>query len=366
MKTFKRFERPIFLIFFGILIWGNGYRVQAQSFSDVDSGNLHFDAIEFSKSDGIITGYSDGTFKPNQDINRAEFIKVIISHIYKGRENFIDMCPGASGYYTDVSRDAWYGHFLCRATDDHIVGGYPDKTFRPNESVNFAEAAKIISEATMHIVDPSTFQGGDGFYVYDGRTSPIQSNGPWYEKYVSWLAQYKAIPLDITSFDQKLTRGQVIEILYRLIKRISKDSQTYDSIGNISGFSPVDVCGDPPTPGTKLDTKALTFPIKQDYLSLGYLGEIFTAAECGGNRLEEFRIEAKKHSLEFFTIFLKDPATDEMSEWFERNEFKSLGNDSKKWVNEWPGIDQLFELRKYAALIRDNSCNSCYRTMPQY
>jgi hypothetical protein len=253
--------------------------INAAVFTDVNSSNEHIDAITFAQKEGIVGGYPDGTFRPNATINRAEFVKMLIGYIYKDQQTMLDMCRGVSGSFSDVPRDAWYGHYLCRATDDHIVGGYPDKTFHPDQPITFAEASKMIAEGMTRIVQTSEYNGD----TYNGFHFPQKTSGTWYEGYINWLADYKAIPTDIQKFDQQMSRGQVAEVFYRLVNKLSKESQTYDSIGNISWFSKTNVCTDPPTRGPLVSSSALVFPVKKEFLLLGYLGELFTAEDCGSS-----------------------------------------------------------------------------------
>lgn len=52
--------------------------VKSENFSDVDSNHVNWKAISFLKENAIIQGYSDGTFKPSAKINRAEFLKIVM------------------------------------------------------------------------------------------------------------------------------------------------------------------------------------------------------------------------------------------------------------------------------------------------
>lgn len=93
-------------------------------------------AIKDFISKGHIGGYEDGSFKPNGEITRAEFIKIVNS-VYgfgeKGAENF-----------TDVNPNNWFYDGVCIAMKAGYVNGYEDGTFRPNGKITRQEAAKII------------------------------------------------------------------------------------------------------------------------------------------------------------------------------------------------------------------------------
>jgi hypothetical protein len=61
-----------------LMIMGNFTNAYA-FFSDVSSGHVNYDAIKYVQDNGIVSGYQDGTFKPDKTINRAEFTKIIVA-----------------------------------------------------------------------------------------------------------------------------------------------------------------------------------------------------------------------------------------------------------------------------------------------
>lgn len=89
---------------------------------------------------GIIEGYYDDTFRPNQNINRAEALKIVL----EAAGIDVSSSPGVMTY-TDVEYKAWYGDYVSYATHYEIVSGYGDYTFRPSNSITRAEASKIVN-----------------------------------------------------------------------------------------------------------------------------------------------------------------------------------------------------------------------------
>jgi protein-disulfide isomerase len=186
------------------------------SFSDVPSNHENRDAIFWLAENGWIQGYEDGTFRPSQTINRAEFVKILseiikdsdLSHIQK---NSLCSQPEYVQYVlTDVDMHSWYWPFVCFAIEREIVTGYPDKTFKPSYEINFAEAAKVIVE---------------GLQI--GQYDPRQ-NEPWYITYVRSLSYKKAIPMSIQSAEQFITRSEMAEIVYRAMQENNKQSRTVE------------------------------------------------------------------------------------------------------------------------------------------
>lgn len=192
------------------------------AFRDVPPNHANADAIAYVQSQGIVNGYADGTFHADAPINRAEFTKIVT--LYKFGQQMIDMC-GSRMQFTDLAFDAWYVKYICRAKDGGLISGYPDGTFRPEQNINFAEAAKIIARTDI-------FNAGDPVL-------PKDLGGPWYDIYLSYLSYYSEIPLSISSVDHTLTRGEMAEIIYRLRNKdhLALPSKKYDSVSGQLTFN---------------------------------------------------------------------------------------------------------------------------------
>jgi hypothetical protein len=191
------------------------------AFTDVPASHPHATAIQYVQEQGMVSGFPDGTFHPDNAINRAEFTKIITLALYG--QDMIDMC-GTIYPFPDVPRDAWYQKNICRARDSWLLTGYPDGTFRPGQSINFSEAAKIIANGFGLI------QRTDHC---NGKLCPDVNTAehPWYEQYVQALADRHAIPSAISSFAQPITRGEMAEMIYRLKAGVTTEqSPTYGEL----------------------------------------------------------------------------------------------------------------------------------------
>lgn len=92
--------------------------------------------IEEFLGKGYIEGYGDNTFRPNRNVTRAEFIKIVnkaFGFKQQGKEEFID-----------VDKDDWYYEDVLKAVKQGYIEGYEDDTFRPNNEITREEACKII------------------------------------------------------------------------------------------------------------------------------------------------------------------------------------------------------------------------------
>lgn len=192
----------VFLLGVSLLTTSN-FAVAA--FSDVPSSHPNFDAINYVQEQGIVQGYPDGTFRPDSLINRAEFVKIIIEAVLAGQASGSNCFPDAKA--------EWFAKYVCFARLKKFIDGYPDGTFKPANNVNFVESAKILTNVFGYNIQPGT---------------------PWYKPYVEQLAELKAIPTSITSFEQKVTRGEMAEMVYRLKAKITnKASKTYEELAGL-------------------------------------------------------------------------------------------------------------------------------------
>jgi len=116
----------------------------AGTFSDVTSEESYSEAVEVMAALGLLTGYEDGTFGPDKTITRAEFAAVIVRAL--GME---DSAKGsaASTMFSDVASDNWAAGYVVIASQQNIIKGYPDGTFKPNNVVKYEEAVTMIIRA---------------------------------------------------------------------------------------------------------------------------------------------------------------------------------------------------------------------------
>lgn len=160
----------------------------AISFRDVYDAHENAEAIDALKKSGVLQGYADGSFKPGAAINRAEFLKIIL----EARD---DVAFSGGSCFPDV-KNQWFAPYVCTAKEEGIVSGYPDGLFKPEKDISFVEAAKILSLAYGQSVDTG-YQD-------------------WFEPYARALEQSKAIPTSVHALDEKLTRGEMAEMMWRL------------------------------------------------------------------------------------------------------------------------------------------------------
>ncbi|MEK7126669.1 MAG: S-layer homology domain-containing protein, partial [Patescibacteria group bacterium] len=79
------------------------------AFTDLGEAHKNYEAITYLQENGIINGYDDGSFKPDNTVNRAEFLKIIID----GSKIKLSISPPTP--FKDVDNTAWYAKYLKKA-----------------------------------------------------------------------------------------------------------------------------------------------------------------------------------------------------------------------------------------------------------
>ena len=111
------------------------YFARTNDYSDVNAGDWFNNAISTLSNAGIVTGYNDGTFRPNQPITRGEMAKIIanFANLNKGTKSFTDL----SGH--------WSKTYVELAAGNGWIAGYPDGSFRPDQKITRAETVTMIN-----------------------------------------------------------------------------------------------------------------------------------------------------------------------------------------------------------------------------
>ena len=105
-------------------------------YTDVDESYWGFKEVAYLSEFDILSGYSDGTFRPNNKITRAEFVKIA--------ESFEALTWGLSPY-NDVDGGHWAFRYIVSSAAKGWISGYPDGSFRPNSFISRAEAVTIVN-----------------------------------------------------------------------------------------------------------------------------------------------------------------------------------------------------------------------------
>ncbi len=185
-------------------------------FPDVLRTHDSYVAITYLNEEGVLNGYPDGTFKPENAINRAEVLKVIL----QGAKITIPETVTETGF-PDVAKDAWFAKFVIQAKTMGIVSGNAkDGTFTPARQVNKAEYLKMLLIA--HGISKEAL-------TVTENVAPDVPKDAWFAPYMSYALKAGIIIKDAKGNlnpNQPLTRAEVADMMYLLILiKESKDTQ---------------------------------------------------------------------------------------------------------------------------------------------
>jgi uncharacterized protein YkwD len=187
----------------------------ASSFTDIKGNERYAASVEELRAAGVIKGYADGSYGPEKTISRAEFVKIVAGVIVTQADMNDCIARAKEGNNTpekrfrDVEPGAWYSPPLCVALEIGLIAGYSDGTFRPAATINAAEVGKILTKAFQLQNDE---RAGDA----------------WYDPYLRALKTNNAFPPTIHGADEKVTRGEMAEMLATLAYHRQMGGQSSD------------------------------------------------------------------------------------------------------------------------------------------
>jgi len=205
------FNKILISIILNILLFAG--LVHAKNYPDVPTSNKNYLSITELSNQNIISGYPNGEFHPNGNINRAEAVKILINSHFDTNTiekslNWHKEKKHSYVIFPDVKINEWYGKFVEVAFQNKIIEGYPDKTFKPGNNINFAEALKIILESYDVNLNESQFKENKLLLVKDS---------DWFEPYYTYAYNHNLINQNKFHHPAVLiTRGDFVEIMYRI------------------------------------------------------------------------------------------------------------------------------------------------------
>ena len=115
------------------------YYSTKSGFRDVATGSWYNTYVATLNNAGVITDSSNGYFRPNEAITRAELAAMLAK---------FSETTGAANYFNDVSASYWAANAIAICAKLGWITGYPDGTFRPDKNVTRAELMAMINRAT--------------------------------------------------------------------------------------------------------------------------------------------------------------------------------------------------------------------------
>ena len=176
------------------------------SFPDVTDGDWYYDAVKYNFERGYITGYSNGTFGPSNNIQRQDFV-LILARIAGADLSAYD---GQNGGFSDVPTNAYYSAAVAWAKDKGIVTGYSADNFGVGTYITREQISLILCRylngSASGDVDAILNVYSDG-----GNTSP------WAKAGVAWAVENGIIGnSDYLNPNGNAGRAEVAQIIYNM------------------------------------------------------------------------------------------------------------------------------------------------------
>lgn len=170
------------------------------TFTDVAPTDYFYESVRYLYCAGVISGYSDNTFRPYNDTTRGQLTKIVV--LAEGWPTYSPATPA----FTDVPADHPFYIFVETAYQRGVISGYADRTFRPFNNVTRGQLSKIVVEA-------------EGWPLYTPTTptfTDVPADHPFYA-YIETAYQHGIISgyNDRTFRPQNnATRGQIAKIVH--------------------------------------------------------------------------------------------------------------------------------------------------------
>ncbi len=161
------------------------------------------DAIESLQGKGIVSGYGDGTFGPNDLVTRAQIMKMALEAFE------VETSAATDSTFLDIPTGDWAEKYIATGAAIGIVSGFEDGTFKPEQPVTRGEGLKIILEAA----------GFTNLTDTTGNFADVDSVRDWFAKYSAFAKKAGIVNGYNGEFqgNKGLTRGEVCVILQKVI-----------------------------------------------------------------------------------------------------------------------------------------------------
>jgi hypothetical protein len=163
--------------------------------SDVKDTPL-FTPVKFLIDKKVITGYPDGTFKPDNYITRAE-IAVALTKVTNRTTDLDNMA--AREIFSDLKGYDWARGYINTMVDAKVVKGMSESTFAPGKNISYAELITMLVR------------------LKSGAASEVDTYGTWPNNYITYAQTYNLLgDVVVKDWNAPATRGDFAKLLYRV------------------------------------------------------------------------------------------------------------------------------------------------------
>ncbi len=178
---------------------------QVSAFTDIKN-NWYKDSIMELKDAEIINGFDNGTFLPEDTINRAEVLKIILS------ASELEIKEPEEKCFSDVSVSSWQAKYVCSGVEKGITKGYEDGTFKPGWTVTVLETLAFGTRA-FELEIPEAKEGEE-----------------WFERYQDFAHKNNIFATHSYTINTLISRGQASELIHKMSKHAKWEKLNYGSV----------------------------------------------------------------------------------------------------------------------------------------
>lgn len=171
--------------------------------------------IDYLASRSIINGYEDGTFGPEKEITRAEFVTLLVTMLQ------IEAPPAYSSF-KDVNQGDWYYNAVITGADHRLIEGYDTGEFKPNDKISREEVAVVLERLMRQRL-------GIDVSITDQETDSLLRKFEDADAVSWWAKKAVAVNIKLDAMNgmterelaplNKATRAQIAALLYKIITR---------------------------------------------------------------------------------------------------------------------------------------------------
>lgn len=190
-------KKLFFIISTIVILCVGSVSFAATSLKDVKNTKYE-DSVDTLITLGLVNGYEDDTYKPNNTITRAEMAKLMV--VALGQDGKVSEASKKQSKFKDMKGNWAYG-YVNVASDLGVINGYPDGTFGPQNNVSYAEATAMIIRALE----------------YDSEVK--KSKEVWPSNYINYankLSLYSSV--GAVKADDGAKRGNVAIMLWNMLR----------------------------------------------------------------------------------------------------------------------------------------------------
>ncbi len=116
---------------------GGGDGCPSGAYADLRTGAWYHEAVDYAIREGLLTGYGSGTFKPDDNLSRAQLAQILYN--MAGRP-----VVKAGSRFADVAADSWCADAVAWAAAQGIIDGYGEGRFGPDDSITREQMAAML------------------------------------------------------------------------------------------------------------------------------------------------------------------------------------------------------------------------------